>query len=84
MSVLIRGMEMPENGTYICIIENNNIWFLNNDNAMKFRTGEICEVPTPHGDLIDKDEILYYFEPYKDGSGSLLKITAPTVIESEE
>ena len=57
MSLLIKGMEMPKNGTYICVIETNMIWLIDNDNIIKFRAGEIYEIPTPHGDLIDKNTI---------------------------
>ena len=57
MSLLIKGMEMPKKGTYICVIETNMIWLIDNDNIIKFRAGEIYEIPTPHGDLIDKNTI---------------------------
>ena len=83
MSVLIRGMEMPENGTYICILEADMIWFINKDNATKFRVGEICKVPTPHGRLIDADELLEHKTDH-DMISTHLIYNAPTVIESEE
>lgn len=91
MSILIKGMEMPKSGTYICIIENNTIWLTNNDNVVKFMKGEICEVPTPHGRLIDEEWLFRFIDTNNSlGAthyGCLTKeeiSEAPTVVESEE
>jgi hypothetical protein len=51
----------------------------------------VCEIPTPHGDLIDRDDLLAYFERKSKGKTAeeALKLlyTAlkayPTVIEKE-
>lgn len=55
MSVLIKGIEMPKDGTYICIIAEGTMWLF--DSVTKIRQGEIYEIPTPHGRLIDADEL---------------------------
>lgn len=84
MSVLIKGMNMPKNEDELLSIHiypSGKVTRQFDDKCSQI--AEAVEITSPHGDLIDKDEILYYFEPYKDGSGSILKITSPVIIESE-
>lgn len=89
MSVLIKGMKMPKNCD-MCILavpvfdyakhKHISICLLKNSNGCP-----LVEVPTPHGRLIDGDELkervkqtMRYFSIKYDID------EAPTVIESEE
>ena len=86
MDILIKGMEMPENTTSIEIIFRDYEKMLQRER--RFITS-VIEVPTPHGRLIDADELL------KDSETIMLETIddheeveemikdAPTVIEAE-
>ena len=100
MSVLIKGLNMPKDDceAYQEIIITNNyvgngkIQMLAHDSNTNEFIGEVVEVPTPHGRLIDAEALSSQF--HKD-TGRLHLITthgfvseciedAPTVIEAEE
>ena len=94
MSVLIKGMEMPEtcsdcewsyyvgNGRAMC----KRVSMTDKTDIMTKRRADFCpliEVPTPHGRLIDADAIQdYNVETF--GQRLLIIDTASTVIEAEE
>lgn len=82
MSVLIKGMDMPKDcnecpltylsgGLRIC-----QFACLKNDGC------PLVEVKTPHGDLVDRNELT--IEYIEDVFGRYCEINAPTVIEAEE
>lgn len=89
MSILIRGMEMPQNCTECHAMCRHHL------NGRKFRHPNcpLIEVPTPHGRLIDADKLLEkaywdYNEATHDYNN--IKVVseyniadAPTVIEAE-
>ena len=70
MSVIVKGMEMPEKCQYCCLLryyhENGNIWCNANNTLLKqgwyteidIKRPETCplvEIPETHGRLIDAD-----------------------------
>lgn len=57
MSVLIKGMVMPKN-CFQCQIKKgcDNAWYLDTENRPD--NCPLVEVPTPHGDLIDRQKLL--------------------------
>ena len=86
MSILIKGMEMPKNDSWV----NVRIKEKDGKPIIAFITGEdlegkyfeIEEVPTPHGRLIDADTINYPL----GWQGEIVKAVideAPTIIEAE-
>ena len=91
MSLLIKGMDMPKNkGLFYDLLlslsfDGSGEIFFNG------KSYPIVEIPTPHGDLIDRDDLLAYFERKSKGKTAeeALKLlyTAlkayPTVIEKE-
>ena len=94
MTILIKGIEMPQEGTVLVIDSRGEVWV----NAWPTRgyirvdKAKAISVPTPHGRLIDADA-LKVERPILDGSitvGVSYAITqkeideAPTVIEAEE
>ena len=96
MSVLIKGMKMPDNcescafesGFGFCLAKSDNFCGYTN----VYKRPDWCpliEVPVPHGDLIDKDALNldYEVEMAEDWKtaheiANCVKY-APTVIESE-
>ena len=90
MSVLIKGMNMPET----CI--DCNLTYCDDDfgtsccftgvpclNLGRQAACPLVEIPTPHGRLIDADDI-ENITVCKNIHGVLTKIEAPTIIEAEE
>ena len=82
MSILIRGMEMPnkKNGAVLIIYPDGRCAFENGE--------EYKAVPVPpHGDLIDRDalraEVKKHATPSDAWVFSLIR-TAPTIIPAEE
>ena len=65
MSVLIKGMEMPKDCTS-CPFDDQDYYRCNaimRENYNRKGRPDYCplvEVPTPHGDLIDRDELKDY------------------------
>lgn len=86
MSVLIKGMEMPKNDSWV----NVRIKEKDGKPIIAFITGEdlegkyfeIEEVPTPHGRLIDADELLKHKYGISQTARTYIK-TADTIIEAE-
>jgi len=92
MSILIKGMKMPKNGEMKKIIIGrapNGIEPIAIVTGDKTEFYKIFEVPTPHGRLIDADEldsITVISYPSKGDpfvAGRIKKIIAPTIIEAE-
>lgn len=84
MSVLIRGMEMPEN-CLVCFIPCSLLCDLDDYERKRIRHPECpcVEIPTPHGRLIDADELLKHKTDHEMISTHLVW-NAPTVIEEEQ
>jgi len=90
MSVLIKGMKMPENGSCIQIVidDDGNVYSAVEKCIMKM--GSIAKaVPVPpHGDLIDRDK-LREKEFIHDGDAYAVVMSrdirnAPTIIPASE
>lgn len=88
MSVLIKGMEMPKNGSIlrctICVAPNRpGSIAINSGHGKPYSEFyELAEVPTPHGRLIDADTINYPL----GWQGEIVKAVideSPTIIEAE-
>lgn len=98
MSVLIKGMEMPKNcmscpfpavgvDAYYCHCPTQD------GKEYDFKCAEtipddcpLVEIPTPHGDLVDRNELLAEYDRQHEGeAGKARKIMeqAKTVIEAE-
>lgn len=82
MSILVKGMEMPKEGTVIAIYKLNGQFFVS------VHSTELCPlipVPTPHGRLIDADVLLEHLGDmeYK-GAVKRVLMQAPTIIEAEK
>ena len=76
MSIIIKGMDMPPGAKQIWIdvwsdgeLLANNIFYID----------EIVEIPTPHGRLIDEDNIKIIAV-----QGQGIEVDAPTILEAEE
>ena len=95
MSIIIKGMDMPKGAEQIWV----DVWGSQGLLANKILSvDEIVEIPTPHGRLIDKDELLKFFMDYAWDWSSVDGITtttalkqvirdvknAPTILEAEE
>lgn len=60
MSVLIKGMEIPEN-CLVCFVPCSLLCDLDDYDRKRIRHPECpcVEIPTPHGRLIDADELVH-------------------------
>ncbi len=93
MSVLIKGIDMPKEGeSFLLTIDSDGVW---RDGFDRYKNGKAVEVPTPHGDLVDRDVVAenirqrlgirnldYLLETEKPIAMSIK--AAPTIIEAEE
>ena len=103
MGVLIKGMDMPLSCTvckfsksYGCVGDRYCIileeYFTGNLTPPYKERPDCCplsEVPTPHGDLIDKDILYIKLDNALSGEGSLWRAEqavskVPTIIEAED
>lgn len=99
MTLLIKGMEMPmvcddcwaldEYGDYPrCRITGEQRGYNFRIREQRMEHCPIVEAPTPHGRLIDADELLMDANKLRYGEGWLITVenieAAPTVIEAEE
>lgn len=86
MSILIKGMEMPEFGEKIIILTSSG--YVEDVSGQVIGGVEIVPIP-PHGRLIDADELFPLYADLLDGRDVQLVIpkividTAPTIIEAE-
>lgn len=96
MSILIKGMDMPKEGEHIVTLIKSNgkcsYWKQDTKYGIcePMQTVEAIQIPTPHGRLIDMDELLSHIK--KDPLFSLVERygvsgvieSRPTILESEE
>lgn len=85
MSILIRGVEMPKDRGLALIIHSDGSITVN----LKTTSYKAVPVPTPHGDLIDREWLIGVAELNKDiYIEAIVDLddlrNAPTVIEAEE
>ena len=102
MSVLVKGMEMPSGCNmcqlrdlcydyYICRAKKlNDGRYLDVDDVVnrRHRNCPLTEIPTPHGRLIDADELIRYLNEWISDPVALSGFTRiinhqPTIIEAE-
>lgn len=92
MSVLIKGMKMPEHCGY-CRFAYDGIChalqvmrYDKETKDGKLIDCPLTEIPTPHGRLIDRDALIAAYDAQHDGEpGRARKLMeeAPTIIEAE-
>ena len=88
MSVLIKGMKMPQH-CYECDFEHYNRCEISRKASARVESIDrpewcpLVEVPTPHGRLIDADKLLKHKTDHEMIDTHFIW-NAPTVIESEE
>ena len=90
MSILIKGIDIPKCSNEDCIVvirhDKAEVW----QTGYKERTVEAIQIPTPHGRLIDVDELLSHLS--KDPLFNLVERygvsgvieSRPTILEAEE
>lgn len=87
MSVLIKGLKLPSVGIRQCIVSFADNCLLITDVCGKILfEGEYVEVPTPHGRLIDADELKKDRINLYGTTDVVLMVdieNAPTIIEAE-
>lgn len=92
MSVLIKGMEMPESckkcGVTSCGLYDEETWGI-----YRHPDCPLVEVPIPHGRLIDADRVIHEMNDMHVAGATfvvaveyvkLITADAPTVIEAED
>lgn len=99
MSLILKGIDLPKEGEHIVTLIKNNgkctYWKQDTEYGIcePMQTVEVIQIPTPHGRLIDGDELkkrLYGYErwtgideaPYEYAEKEVYD--APTILESEE
>ena len=84
MSVIVKGMEMPQgNSTINVLIYADGTVYTGHVNDSQYSA---VSVPTPHGDLVDRNELLAEYDRQHEGeAGKARKIMeqAKAVIEAE-
>ena len=91
MSILIKGLKLPPVGIRQCIVSFADNCLLITDVCGKILfEGEYVEIPTPHGDLVDRDDLtdeinrVTFAERYDYNVAYDIVKSAETVIEMEE
>lgn len=89
MSILIKGIDMPKEGEHIVALIKSNgkcsYWEQDTEYGIcePMQTVEAIQIPTPHGKLIDGDDI--YIGRWDIDSDLAEQIqNAPTILEAEE
>lgn len=89
MSILIKGIDMPKEGEHIVALIKSNgkcsYWKQDTEYGIcePMQTVEAIQIPTPHGRLIDRDDI--YIGRWDIDSDLAEQIqNAPTILEAEE
>ena len=97
MSIIIKGMDMPKNcfqcsfndGIYCCLIDNDTEALIPKMPTDRLKDCPLIEIPTPHGRLIDMDELLSHLskDPLFDlveryGVSGVIE-SRPTILEAE-
>ena len=86
MSILIKGMNIPKDCIECMRIMLWNVFecdVSDVEEGQRLSSCPLVDVPTPHGRLIDADELLEHKTDH-DMISTHLIYNAPTVIESEE
>lgn len=89
MSTLIKGLRIPPIGVRDCVIAFKDNYLLITDLCGNtIFEGEYVEVPTPHGRLVDADELLKAFKKACEQDGHWVNFfalveSAPTIVEAE-
>ena len=97
MSVLIKGMEMPKNCIECrfrqyeyCDLQRQDVYAVNiMDYALSLERHPSCpliEIPTPHGDLVDRDAMIAEYDRQHKGpvgGARQIMVDAKAVIEAE-
>ena len=86
MSVLIKGMKMPQGERYVDvrIFDDGRATTATGERPF-YREMEVIELP-PHGDLIDRDELIERAWRLNLSTRELIETmlkTAPTILEAE-
>lgn len=72
MSLLIYGLDMPKNCAdcpilqtgsleHYCPLAKESMWSIDTESG-RHNNCPLSEIPTPHGSLIDRDDLLAYFD----------------------
>ena len=84
MSILIKGIDMPKDMPIILLINHNGVVAEETDDFnYKIYKEDVkaIQIPTPHGRLIDEDDLISELTELQDLN---LESIAPTILESEE
>lgn len=87
MSIILKGIDMPEDVHGKTVLDEIRLIFSNANTrySILLDKDDIVEIPTPHGRIIDEDEI--YEQPHcgECNDATLDAIdNAPTILEAEE
>lgn len=93
MSILIKGMEMPKSNTMFTVTlrvrQDGTAEFISTS-GKTVKSFPMIEVPTPHGDLIDSDDVIdeinrvTFVNQYDYNTAYNIVEQADVVIEAEE
>ena len=93
MSILIKGMEMPKSNTMFTVTlrvrQDGTAEFISTS-GKTVKSFPMIEVPTPHGDLIDSDDVIdeinrvTFVSQYDYNTAYNIVEQADVVIEAEE
>lgn len=100
MSVIIKGMQLPRKSEHrecsIAVVQNRPVSIaFSRTKTTPLECCECAEIPTPHGRLIDADELIKKLKRHRDMCGDIetqygidtaIRIlrNIPTIIEAEE
>ena len=89
MSIILKGIDMPKEGEHIVTLIKSNgkcsYWKQETEYGIcePMQTVEAIQIPTPHGRIIDRDDI--YIGRWDIDSDLAEQIqNAPTILEAEE
>ena len=71
-------------GVYIKGVTRESLLQIFQMHGVIHNSADVIEVPTPHGDLIDVDEITIYRHDFENEDLIHRILDAPTVIEAED
>jgi hypothetical protein len=93
MDLIIKGMSLPRKSEHrecsIAVVQNRPVSIaFSRTKTNPFECFECAEIPTPHGRLIDADELLKAFKKACEQDGHWVNFfalveSAPTIIEAE-
>lgn len=90
MSVLIKGLTIPTVGVRHCVISfSDNHLLISDVCGNLIFEGNYIEVPTPHGDLVDRDDLIdeinrvTFVKRYDYAVAYNIVTDADTIIEAE-